>query len=392
MNTENVKIFSKTLGGEVELATFNGNVMHNSLKALATEMGIKLEYKVIANNTNPTNHLIQCTATLGDIVTTQFGESNDYNLDTEIAKKYPALTAIKRAHDRAIIAALQFDTVVYSVEEMPNGVAGTLQATSTPETKKEKTEEKAKKEKKESKPKKEVEVPIAETPVAEAPTVETPTKVVVAEMPGLEPETTLGGTIIPFGNFKGKTFDEVYAKGGNVWFDWLINKHKPTSIEEEETAKLCKEYIAEKERGVASVEAPTVEAEVPVEAPTVEETAETSVETPVSETPVEAPTEKPTVEAEAPVEAPTVEETVETSAEAPTEAPTAEAPKMSLEELENVVLDIGIAKGKGCTMKQIAAQSNGIKWMNFITTANKEFTEEEKEQISLIKDYLSYVS
>ena len=382
MNTENVKLFSKTLGGEVELATFNGNVMHNCLKALATEIGIKLDYKVIANSLNPTNHLIQCTATLGDIVTTQFGESNDYNLDTEIAKKYPALTAIKRAHDRAIIAALQFDTVVYSVEEMPNGVAGTLQAISTPETKKEKTEEKAKKEKKESKPKKEVEVPIAETP-----TVEAPIETVVAEMPGLEPEATLGGTIIPFGNFKGKTFDEVYAKGGNVWFDWLINKHKPTSIEEEETAKLCKEYIVEKERGVASVEAPTVEAEVPVEAPTVEETAETSVETPVAETPVEAPTEKPTVEAEAPVEAPTEAPTTETSVETPVEAP-----KMSLEELENVVLDIGIAKGKGCTMKQIAAQSNGIKWMNFITTANKEFTEEEKEQISLIKDYLSYVS
>lgn len=381
MNTENVKLFSKTLGGDVDLIFYNGNVMHHCLKELVMELAIKLEYKVIANSLNPVNHLIQCTASLGDYCTVQFGESNSQNLDTDISRAYPALTAIKRAHDRAVIALLRFEKPVYSCEEMPNGAIGTLSQMNM--------ETQATAPKEETKTEKKKKGKVADTKKNKADAAETivPSVPESVPVPGLEPEKVkesgLGKTVIPFGNFKGKTFDDVYAKGGMVWFDWVTAKFMPTSGEEEHIVELCRQYTAEK----TSAESVTSEPSAPEAFAPHEVVSESAAPETVSENTSEIKntteiTDNSTEASEPVKEAETVSEPSEKAADS----------KMSLEELEKVVLDIGICKGRGATMKQIYSQSNGLKWMNFIVNSNKDYTDAEKEQISLIRDYLSYVS
>lgn len=338
---ETIEVNSKTLSKKIELEAFNGYVTHNSLRALATELDAVVSYNVVVSSINPVYHLVECKVEIAGKTGLEFGESNNETLDTEIAKNYPALTACKRAYDRAVIAALQLDGKVYSVEEMPQSCLNEVQ-TSKPEV--------SVASKPSSSKKKDKEKDAATTPVVKSETpVSTPTPISTED---------LGNYVLPSGRHKGKTLKECYEKGGEEWMNWICNVWLPTNDTDKEMQNKARQYY-ESLTSVASEEAVV---EPPVTEP--------SVETPVTESPVETPVTEP-------------EPTIGGEPEITTSS------AWSKEELENTVLTIGAAASKRSTIKEIYESPNGDKWLEYVANHQEKFRKENTEQVDKIVAFLS---
>lgn len=215
---------SETFNEDVSFEVYDGKITHNSLLNIGMRYGIMPEYEAVVAGRD--YNLFKCTMKYEDKVSVEFGEAFVDNLETDIARKYPGLTATKRAYDRALISMLGFSKRYYSTEEIAVDFESTV-----PEARPTVASATVVKE----------EVTTGHT----APVQETP--LTVSQVPGPDSrKTELERTVINFSKrYFNKTIGDVMAAEEDPvrWLKWAASTTETKTEDEKRVQAAITEYL-----------------------------------------------------------------------------------------------------------------------------------------------------
>ena len=118
-----MNVFCEKIKEEIKYEEYSDGVKiipHSTLEDILRRYSARFEYEPKAVLVSPEMVVVECRITdkeTGETVL-KVGESNPMNLESDIARKYPATIAYQRAIDRAVVAILGLGAKFYSDQEI----------------------------------------------------------------------------------------------------------------------------------------------------------------------------------------------------------------------------------------------------------------------------------